>query len=629
MKEFLKSLFYIDLRSLALYRISLGTLLLCDLYNRVWYLRAHYTDFGLLPRGALLEKFISPVKFSFHFMSGSTEFQAFLFILHALFAILMIVGFRSRLFTFLSWLFLVSLQNRNRMVLQGGDVLFRMLFFWAMFLPLGRKYSVDEALNLEDSSQIDTWSFASTGLLLQVVFVYWFTIMFKYAPEWRSEFTAVYYALSIDQFTTPLGKWLLELKALHKPLTILTFLVELIPPLMVFFPFRTWFFRLTAVILLIGLHLSFAACMKLGLFPWISSVSWLVFLPTEFWSGCSKFFKSKEKEALKIYYDGGCEFCLKIVRILKVFLHLPESQILSAQVNPETRTLLERENSWIVETSKGERFFGFEGLTQVFLHSPLFSWIGKFLSLPSIQILGDSLYKGVAKNRKTLSKISSHMKFYREKEYRPSKTLQASCATLLVLVTLYNISSLDHKPIRFPKKLSKLMHLLRFDQKWRMFSPKPSVDDGWYVIPGTLADGSEVNVLDPGEPLPWEKPELVSSTYPSQRWRKYMMNIRRGASKKYRLYFGKWLCRRWNEGKNGDDRLNRFQIHFMRERTEIEKPMKIKKLTLWRHKCFDKDLEKEYWQRQKSLKLAKENHIRFIKEVPRYRKGSRNISSKE
>ncbi|MGA1192190.1 MAG: HTTM domain-containing protein, partial [Bdellovibrionota bacterium] len=47
----------LDTRSLALFRIALGLLLLIDLINRAKFLRAHYTDFGVLPRGPLVTEF--------------------------------------------------------------------------------------------------------------------------------------------------------------------------------------------------------------------------------------------------------------------------------------------------------------------------------------------------------------------------------------------------------------------------------------------------------------------------------------------------------------------------------------------------------------------------------------------
>ena len=52
-----EQLFGLDLRSLALFRIGLALLIIIDLIKRSKDLTAHYTDFGILPRAALLEHF--------------------------------------------------------------------------------------------------------------------------------------------------------------------------------------------------------------------------------------------------------------------------------------------------------------------------------------------------------------------------------------------------------------------------------------------------------------------------------------------------------------------------------------------------------------------------------------------
>jgi len=40
--------------------------------------------------------------------------------------------------------------------------------------------------------------------------------------------------------------------------------------------------------------------------------------------------------------------------------------------------------------------------------------------------------------------------------------------------------------------LTPSFSLLRVDQRWDMFAPYPSKEDGWFVIPASLSDGSEL-----------------------------------------------------------------------------------------------------------------------------------------
>src|SRR5690349_19321257 len=144
--RYLQAAYSLDLRSLALFRIALGAVLLGDLIWRAQDLTVFYTDFGVLPRAALLDKFSPPARFSIHMMSGQLIIQAILFLVAAAFAVMLIAGVRTRLAAFASWFMVVSIQTRNPVILQGGDVYLRLLAFSAILLPLGALYSVDSAL---------------------------------------------------------------------------------------------------------------------------------------------------------------------------------------------------------------------------------------------------------------------------------------------------------------------------------------------------------------------------------------------------------------------------------------------------------------------------------------------------
>jgi hypothetical protein len=64
--DFLERAYGLDLRSLALFRICLGALIVGDLIRRARDLRAFYTDFGVLPRAVLLEQFAGRWVISVH-----------------------------------------------------------------------------------------------------------------------------------------------------------------------------------------------------------------------------------------------------------------------------------------------------------------------------------------------------------------------------------------------------------------------------------------------------------------------------------------------------------------------------------------------------------------------------------
>ncbi|GAB4226815.1 MAG: HTTM domain-containing protein [Chlamydiales bacterium] len=279
-----KQIFSMDVRSLALFRVSLAILVLMDLLHRSFDLTAHYTDKGVLPRAAFYEFFnFLPYNLSIHALDGSVAFQAFLFGITALFAIGLLVGYRTQASAVLTWLMMLSLQDRNVMILYGGDVLLRIMLFWAIFLPLGQYFSFDAYF--ERKGEIPKkylFSAASCAYLLQICFIYWTAAAFKWNEDWLGGH-AVSYALNIDQFVTPWGLWLKQHKTVLVILTHVTLWLELIGPFLLFFPFSFGLVRTSLIALFVFLHLSFGLFLTLGLFPFISIVSWFPLLPSWFW----------------------------------------------------------------------------------------------------------------------------------------------------------------------------------------------------------------------------------------------------------------------------------------------------------------------------------------------------------
>src|SRR5690606_39512124 len=107
----------LDLRSLAIFRIGIGYLLLSDLGTRALDLRAHYTDVGILTRERLVGGWGQKLFYSLHTFGGDTTSQAALFAVATVFAAMYFVGYRTRLASIVSWILLCSVQGRNYIVL--------------------------------------------------------------------------------------------------------------------------------------------------------------------------------------------------------------------------------------------------------------------------------------------------------------------------------------------------------------------------------------------------------------------------------------------------------------------------------------------------------------------------------
>jgi hypothetical protein len=176
-------------------------------------------------------------------------------------------------------------------------------------------------------------------------------------------------------------------------------------------------------------------------------------------------------------------------------------------------------------------------------------------------------------------------------EFRPVKLDLPRWTNIFVGLCLACVVMWNHADafsLRFPGQefVRRFSLLLRLDQAWNMFSPYPIKDDGWFVIPAKLRDGTEFDLFT-GKPVRWEKPALVSALYKNDRWRKYMMNISARAHEDYRLYLAQYYCREWNQSHEGAKQLSTFEIDYMLEDTlpnyQTAEP---KKLILWKHDCF-------------------------------------------
>lgn len=152
-------------------RVGLSLLLLFDLGQRLFHLQAHYTDQGFLARSILLSHLWEPSWFSLFVLGNRGEVLP-LFSLLALCYVALLLGWKTRLATFLAWLGLLSLHNRNPLVLDLGDAFLRDTLFWAQFLPWGSRWCLD-AVRARSSNSSErpqpTLAGCSVGLLIAMI----------------------------------------------------------------------------------------------------------------------------------------------------------------------------------------------------------------------------------------------------------------------------------------------------------------------------------------------------------------------------------------------------------------------------------------------------------------------------
>jgi len=271
--------------------MAIGVLLLVDLAIRATDLGAMYTDAGMFSRAEICRRATTVWNWSFHFASGSTGYQVFLFALAAVLALGLAAGFMTRMAVIGSWLLLVSLHHRVPPILSGAEVLHRMLLFWAMFLPLGRVWSVDAwlARRREPAAagpdHAGVLSAASSAILLQMALMYFFSALSKTneTGDWSSG-RAIAGSLAHSFYASPFGSVLLQFPWLLKGMTWFTLGMEWIAPFLLFSPKATARLRWAAILALTVMHVGVALCLQVGLFSFVALAGLSLFLPAQFWN---------------------------------------------------------------------------------------------------------------------------------------------------------------------------------------------------------------------------------------------------------------------------------------------------------------------------------------------------------
>ncbi len=571
----LEELFGIDRRTLALFRVGLGVLLLADLASRAQFLTALYTDAGMLPRAVLVQHSPEIWRPSLHLLAGGASAQVALFLVAAAGALALLVGYRTRVATVLCWGLAYSVQARNPFVHTGGDTVLLQLLFWSMFLPLGMHWSVDRALDTAERPRPQrVLSVATVGLLAHVGMLYVFSAHLKSGPEWRETFHALYYGLSIDSIATPLAVALLAYPRVLQVLTLATILLEGLGPVVAFSPVWSGPVRCLVVLGFWGLHAGIAVCFTIGLFPYVMIGAWLPWIPGWFWDRVFPPRASAARAGLRVYYDGECTFCLRLLRIIHTLLVLRDVPYAPAQSEPEVEAIMLRENSWVVIDHRDTTHLRFAAFIVLCRCSPLAWWVAPVLRLPPIAWAGDLGYRLVAAHRIGLGSATRWLAL--RPSAAPSRmragAANALAALALVYVFLFNLASVSetvHATVNRPW-FPRVGHFLQMHQGWSMFAPAPRKEDGWLVMPAVLADGTSVDLFRDGAPVSFEKPARVSADFSSQRMWTYHMNLIDYSGVEGQPYlraYAEYRMRQWNAAHEPARRAVAMVIVWMQEST--------------------------------------------------------------
>ena len=598
--SFLKKTFSFDNRSMALYRVLLGLIVIADVIYRWPNIVNFYTDIGLVPRSIFISEMSMPWSLSFHLANGSELFITILFSLHLLMGFMLLVGFKSRWAIVGAFLFTVSTHNRNWLVNNGGDDVLRSILFFSMFLPLGRTFSIDAAMKKERNENQEFFSFWVLAFFLQAFVIYYVSYLLKDHPIWRQDFTAIFYSSRLDIFATKFGVWMRDYPRFMKLGTIFSIYLEWLGPLLLIGSYlfgRFWWVARTVIVLLFwSFHFGIFATMKIGLFPFIAMTMWSIFLPGPLWDNLASHFKARKFHELSLYYDGECGFCQKGVRLIREFFLFKEVTINVAQEYPIIFKEMEKSHSWVVVNEHGKIFTKFDAWIEIVKHSPFLYWSAGFFEWRPISLLGQKIYHWVSHHRPLMGKATQFLEYSSvKKEIFWIKWIrELTGAFFLIVLFAWNLTTIKKLNFKAPT-LQNVARWTHIYQEWNMFAPYPKMDNVWIEIPAVLSDGSQIELLS-GSRDPYSiKDKSFYRGIQSEHWRKFYLNVTEKAD--YARYYAGYLCRLWNERRMGsvpNVTLRKMEIivYSQLNLADGDKGGITQKLT-WKHWCFDDDYKKD------------------------------------
>jgi len=244
---------------LAPLRITLGILflvMLCFLYPNweIYYGRAGIPSLIANPG------WIPPYEdwwSAFRWLDGIVSLKA-IWWMGILTSIAFIIGFQTRIATILLYILQTSMIHRNLSVVNGEDLVFRMVLLYCCFLPLGDYWSVDSRLRKRNPPLRSAWALRLLQLNLLLIYAFSLPCKLLLDPTWLSGDAMYYVAINATWSRIPWPElfYYYPVSAIN---TYMAIIVEATLPILVWFKrTRPWavanamFFHVMISILLLN-----------------------------------------------------------------------------------------------------------------------------------------------------------------------------------------------------------------------------------------------------------------------------------------------------------------------------------------------------------------------------------------
>jgi hypothetical protein len=574
--------FTVDARTLGWFRICFGLHLLANMYDRTQGPDglAFYTNEGVMPNHYALFAPAGDKLWSLLFAFSSPSEVQVAFFLIACVDLLYILGYKTKLAQILVIVCLLSLDNRNLHLQNGGIVVTNLVAIWTAFLPLGARFSVDhllrslkERVEEEPADLNDRTSmvrspphyarFAFFGIVVNFAFIYFFNFAHKHGVTWRDG-SAVHWVLWQNRIATIWAAMLRE----HEPswfspvATWATLVLEAGLPVWLLVPIAPKWPRRLAIFSVFALHAAISILMTLGPFSYSMMAFSLLLIGPDDWSLVSRFFRAKR--GLCVGYDPTSEKHLQLARVLarldaRRALEFVDSRSLALLADGEPRPASTRAGDgrpfvvWkrlpgesTAPPEPGALMTGATGASAVIAALPLgliYAWP---LSVPPLRHWVDDFLAAPEPRFDVpiAAVVPAPATRFKQRVLRGLGEVLAVgfFAVVLTQIGVDNWAIPDRYRIKNRPELQRqIVEYLRVPQGWSMFSPDAPREDGTVIIDAVLSDGSHI---DPRKQRPPDfEAAFHGPWFDDQQWCDWDLRMHFDGNRHLHPYFRDYIAR--------------------------------------------------------------------------------------
>lgn len=586
----------IDLAPVALFRVVFGALL----FNWFWQLYPNlapfFTDEGMLPRRSLLEFY--PARISLLNAVGEWWAVALFWAASLVIAVMVTIGYRTRLACLLAFVALSSFQWRNPLILDGSDLVFRTIPLWLAVAASGDRFSLDAALRRArgDAPSGRGWALPVRLLELQYAWIYLASALEKLAgPAWLNG-TATWYALQLKHtFGRAWADFLVRDPMLVRLQTWGTLVGELVFLPLAFAPVFQTFARLLAIAIAAALHAGIALFMNVGNFPIVMLAGLILFLPPSLALRLAHLPAPLfRRSRVELRYDGSCARCARTARLLEALDGYGTLTLVEAGEPKDAPAKVRRRGGLVATDQRGRERAGFDAVALAGRGLPLFAPLTVLLGIPGLRAAVAATCRWAAERdlftidcgeggrcEHPAAPRPAPRPRWRPKLLRPVAGVALVAGALAVFATAMPEAFAQLRP---PPGVNRAVLFTGLDQQWNMFAPRPASSDGWMIAPGRLADGTAVDLFT--WRAPDDGPRSADPFY--SRWTKVIERMANRDYAAYRLEFARMFCRMRNlHLAPGQLPIATFELIYI-ERVILppETPgERIVRYDLWSHTC--------------------------------------------